>query len=438
LATPIDEVVNVTLSLQSIQVERAGFGLPLIISSDSVALDKISEYTSAQSMLSAGYDDDHPTYLMGQKLFSQSPRPRKILVGRRTLPPTLRWAITPVVVNSTAYDVVVDGEDAGFTSDGSATATEIINGLKADIDTLGLPLTTSNQTTYLRVLEDVAGAWHSLKVANSKLLKIAQDNADPGIATDLALIQSQRNDWYVLLNPFASAAEIAAEAAWVEANKKLLIQQSQDSDIVNTVLAGATDIAATLKSAAYARTAIVYSEDNGNFVDSAWAGKTLPWDAGSEQWAYKRLAGVFASNLDDTQYANAIAKNCNVFITIAGVNLTTKGVTASGEYIDVTRGSDAYVADIQESVFLAIIKPDTKQPLDDGGIQALVAAAKGAQDRAVIRKFLRVSAENTVTAPLADDIPDADRIARNVPDMVVNGKLAGGILTTDITVTLTP
>jgi hypothetical protein len=438
VATPIEEVVNVTISLQSIQLDRAGYGLPLILSDDTVTGDLISEYSSAQAMTSAGYATSHPTYLMASILFSQSPRPKTILVGRRTLKPTRRWAITPVVTNSTRYRMTVNDDDEAvdYTSDASATAAEIIAGLKTDIDALSLGVTTSDQTTYLRIVENTPGAWHQLSVSNTKLLKVAVDHADPGIATDLAAIQAVRNEWYTLLIPTPSSAEIAAAAAWIEAAKKLLIVQSQDSDIINTVASGATDIAATLKAAAYARTAVIYSGDNSNFADAGWAGKVLPTDAGSEQWAYKTLAGVTADVLDDTQYANAMAKNANVYVTIAGVNLTTKGKTASGEFIDVTRGSDAFRTDIQENVLLALIAGN-KQAMDDGGIQAVVAAIKGSQSRFEDRKFLRAG-QQTVTAPLADDISDADRSARILPDVVANNKLAGAILTVDLTVTITP
>lgn len=429
---PLSDIVNVIISVQSAQLEREGFGVPCILGLNTHFAERARTYTTLAGMVSDGFLVTDVEYLMASRLFSQSPRPPKVIVARRVSKPTLRWAITPTATNSALYQLKVDGNLVGITADASATVTEIIAALKTQIDALGLAVTVSDQTSYMRIVSNVAGAWHTVEAVNTSLLAVKQDQDDAGVVNELNALVAEENGWYVLLNPVGGEDEIALAAEWVESHGKLYIADSQDSAIENTVLAGAGDIAATLKGLAYARTAVAYHRSNGAFFGAGWAGRVLTIDAGAETWAFKTLAGVPAMTMTDTQVKNVLDKKGNVYTTLLGQNKVQNGTTASGAFIDTTRGSDALRADIGENVFLAVTAPD-KLSYDDGGVAVVKAQVRASLQRFVDRGFLRASPEPTVTAPLVEDISSVDRGNRLLPDVEFTAQLAGAIQSTTIT-----
>jgi hypothetical protein len=429
---PISDIVNVVISVESAQLEREGFGVPCILGFSNRFADTAREYTSVAGMVTDGFLTTDVEYRMASAIFAQSPRPPRIVVARRANKPTMRWAVTPVAANSTVYSMKVNGNTVSYTSDADATLSEIIAGLKTAIDALNLDITVSDQTTYMRIVADAAGTWFSVEPTNPALIGVAQDHADAGIATDLNTLIAYNNTWYGLLSPDASSASIAAAAAWVETNKKLYIADSQDTEVEQHVASGATDIAATLEAAAYARTALAYHRNNAAFFGSAWMGRVFTIDAGSETWAFKELAGVPVMTMTDTQAANVKAKNGNTYVSIYGRNLVLGGTTASGEYVDVTRGSDWLRSDIGERVFLALTEPN-KLPFTDGGIAVVKNQVRASLAEAVSRRFLSEDPAPTVTAPLAADVSSADKAARLLPDVNFEGVLAGAIHSTTIT-----
>lgn len=432
---PLSDVVNVTISVESAQLERAGFGIPLILGLSDRFPERQRTYSSLAAMVTDGFETTDVEYKEAGRLFAQTPRPPQVVVGRRINVPTMRWAITPVAVNNATYRMSIDGHDISVDGGASATVTAIIAALKTAIDLLALPVTVSDQTTYMRILANAAGAWHAISVADPSLLGCAQDHDDAGIADDLDAILAENSTWYGLVSPDASADSVAEAADWVETNQKLYAADSQDTAVETHVLAAATDIAATLKTAGYARTFLCYHRDNSAFFGAAWLGRVLPIDAGSEMWAYKTLAGVAALSFTDTQAKNISDKYANYYTAVYGQNLTFKGLTAAGEYIDVTRGSDWQTADIGERVFLAVTSPDGAQklPFDDNGVAVVKNQVRASLKEGIRRLFLKATPAPTVTAPLVADVADADKRARTLPDVAFTAELAGAIQSVTIT-----
>lgn len=427
---PLSDVVNIIISVESAQLQREGFGIPLVLGfSNRFGPERSRTYSSLAGMVSDGFQTTDPEYKEAQRIFGQTPRPPTIVVARRANKPTLRWAITPVALNNGVYQMKVNGTLISVTADGTATIAEIIALLKTQIDLLSLPLTVSDQTTYMRVLETTAGAWHSIEVLNPNLLGIAQDHADAGIAADLDSLIAEDSSWYGLVSPDQSSASILAAAAWIEANKKLYAADSQDSAIETHVLAGATDVAAAVKDAGYARTFVNYHRNNAAFFSAGWMGRVFPIDAGSEMWAYKTLAGVDAMPLTDTQAKNVTDKYANHYTRVFGKNLTQRGTTGAGEYVDVTRGSDWLRYDMGGRVFLSVTEPEgaEKLPFDDNGVGVIKNQVRASLKEAQRRLFIKEFPAPVVTAPLVADISDVDKRARNLPDVSFEAELAGAI-----------
>jgi hypothetical protein len=404
---PASDVVDVQIIAQTGGLSVPGFGTPLILGGYSKTYPERVRFYSDLPSVAADFAAGTPEYLAAQAILAQNPHPTRLAVGRCALPPTPRWTVTPVVTNQavTTYKVWIGGVAYSFTSDATPTAADVVTGLTAAVNaaTATHGLTASGVATL--VLTGAAGAWQSVKVDDVNLLRIVQDHADPGIATDLAAIVLETSDWYALVNPWNSTAEVLAIAAWAEANGKLFLAETQETEVVDTADAAATDVAHQLKALAYRHTACVYDPANSAFLDAGMLGACLPLDPGSETWALKTIAGVPARNHTATQLANLRAKNCGWYYTIFGRNVTQQGKTSDGEFIDTIRFIDWQTIDIQSRVFLAMANAK-KIPYTDAGatiIQGQVIASLEAGETvgglvpgSSVVTVLKVSAQNPI------------------------------------------
>jgi hypothetical protein len=116
---------------------RAGYGIPLILSPNVAWAERVRSYTSLSGVAS-DFGATTPEYLAAQSIFSQNPKPTKIMIGRLANKPTVAWKITvSSVLNLTAYSVQIGTQTATYTSDANATNDEIADGLAAAITALG-------------------------------------------------------------------------------------------------------------------------------------------------------------------------------------------------------------------------------------------------------------------------------------------------------------
>lgn len=438
----LDAIVNVVLSSATQQVTRRGFGTPMILGCSNKFAEPCRTYTEPSEMVTDGFLVTDPEYLAAQAVKAQEPCPASFKVARRDNPPTLRWAFTPLAKNSTKYTLTVDGVDVEFTSDADASVAEIVAGLVAAGTLAAIPdITFSNvDDASVRITAGTAGRWHtvvlSLRDIARGLGNIAQDNADGGIATDLAALLLYDADWYgLVLAGSHSAAEITAAATWIESAERLMVAASQDSEIITHALAGATDIAAALATASRARTAVIYHPKCGQFAGAALQGRVLPLSPGSETWAYKTLSGVdICTEMTPTHITNALAKKANIYQSLGGLGVTRPGLVAANEWIDVIRFRDWLVARLQEDVFGSLVRSD-KVPFTDKGISVVEKDI-----RSVLQEGVEVGGleeQYSVTVPKSVDVSQSDKAARRLDDVRFQAYLAGAIHTLQINGVLT-
>jgi hypothetical protein len=81
---PINDIVNVAISVSSVSAVRAGFNLGLIIGSSAIvsAVDRVKLYSSLEEMIAAGFDAAKPEHKAALLYFSQNPKPTKVAIGR--------------------------------------------------------------------------------------------------------------------------------------------------------------------------------------------------------------------------------------------------------------------------------------------------------------------------------------------------------------------
>lgn len=320
----------------------------------------------------------------------------------------------------------------------SSTVSEVINGLRSEIDALGLAVTTSDQTTFLRVVANTAGAHHGLKVLAADTitkLKVAQDHVDPGLAADLSAIAAENSsNWYALLSGFNSKACVAAIATFTEANEKLYLADSLDSDIANlsatSDTGGSQTIAGLLKADNFFRTALMYHDDCGEFAAAAWAGSVLPSDPGSETWAFHTLAGVSSVNLTETQRTNILAKNANCYELVAGIAITETGKVSANEWIDVIRFRDWLSINMQADIFAAFTQASQagrKVAYTDAGISIIQGIVLARLKAGVDVGGLSSSPAPTCTVPLVKNVSPTDKANRVLNNVNFSGILAGAI-----------
>jgi len=266
---------------------------------------------------------------------------------------------------------------------------------------------------------DIASACFAQNPRPEKVIVAPLTAADYGDSIQAAYDVSK--DWYAVLIASRADADIADAAAKVEVLKRLLLACSSSAAVL---AASSVNILNTLNAANYDRTVYMWSADQANFPEAAWAGRVLPTDPGSATWKFKTLAGIAADSLTGTQstYIRTTKKG-NTYETMGGVSITREGTVVSGEFIDIIIGIDWLKARIEEDVFQQLVNSD-KIPYTNAGIAIIENILRTRLQDAVAQGVL---SSFTVSVPDVATILSADKIARTLPDVTFTGVLAGAI-----------
>lgn len=428
MAGTLNDLFNVQITTTISGLTRVGFGTPLIAAYHTLYADRVREYTSLAGMVDDGFAVTDLEYIAASKIFSQTPRPVSLKIGRLANRPTQVIKLTPNVYNSTAYTLTVNGTDFTYTSDASATAKEIVEGLAALIT--GVDVTPTEDDSVLTLTSaNVVRTGFTLDLDYSQWSAYENTTANPGgggIDTDMTNIEAFDNDFYTYHLAVAGDAIITAAAAHVAAltTRKMLFANVSDSDVLAS---GSSDIASQMKALNYPRLALMFSKSPSEYKAEAWAGIGLPEDPGSINWAYQTLTGVSADAFTSTEAARLESKLCNYYANISGISNTFFGyVSKADNYIDLTHGIDALTVRIQEELY-SLFSSVKKIPYTDAGIQQAKAAVKTVLDRFVKTTFLIDNANLLVTAPLASEVSAEDRADRVLPDLEFSADAQGAI-----------
>lgn len=349
----------------------------------------------------------------------------------------------------TSTGAIVDGGVtwmyAGTGTLGGTTNDAIVYGLKLLLDGFAAPvLATANTLTgvvgskSLQVLANTAGDFFGVEALDLAFLATDQNHADPGIATDLIALKKASSAWYGLITLHNSSAVILAAAAWAEANEKLYIAASMDSEISTVAATIATDVAQQLSNLSYARTALFFHPAPDEFADAAEIARWFPIDPGGDDWRLKTLAGVTVKEYSDTQVTNMTDKFVNWYADLGGANVVQgEGKVAADEFIDVVRFRDWYAARLQERGANTLIQAE-KIPFTDAGIAVFETMIKGLNAEGIRAGGIAPDPAPVVIVPLAADVSAADKAARWLRGVKSSWELAGAIHKLSVTVQATP
>jgi hypothetical protein len=427
----LDTIVNVTVTRDTRAPTQAGFGTPLLVAYHTAWADRARAYTDPDDMLDDGFANSDAAYKMATTLKAQNPSVERFVVGRRSRAFTqvIHWIprnvtvgfVHSLTINGTAYTYTVDtDDDVADIVAGMATATSGA----ADVTTAG----AGTPVTHMTITADDAGELHS--VSTKRGADLFDATADPDLEDDLDDIRaetdaSQSLSWYGILIDSNSAAEIAVAAAWAESRTAQVFVQSADWDIKDAT--ETDDVASTMQTASYARSAGLYHDQVGTYAAAAMMSLHLTFQPGIATMAHKTLAGVPSVNLTGGEKAAIEAKNWSHYTDVGTQGNLFEGKTPAGEFVDIVRDIDFSTARIQETVF-GTLAGVPKVPYTDGGAE---------QIRAAVLSVLRLCSSPdhpifdpesiVVTVPKVLDVPSADRANRVLPNVTYEARLQGAI-----------
>lgn len=433
---PIDQIVKVDISQSTKAVAQPSFSIPLIVGPTDPGwdpADKVHVYTSAEAMLTDGYDVPDPEYAYALALMSQPITPSQFLVGKRTTPIAQvdTFAVNTPDVGARAYAFTLNGTVCTYTSTGADTQQAILTALRTAALATGLvtgAVVGTGSGALLTLTAVAPGAVLAYTAIDTHLTHVAL-TAPVGVANDIAAIKAQNDTWYGWMVALATDADILQAAAWTEAQKKIFLGTSSSSGIGTS---STSDVASKMKNAGYARSGVCFSPGaSTDGVEAAWMGGQLPQTPGSNNWAFKTLAGIAADSLTDTQRSNAIGnpvagiagKNANIHTPVGGVNITQMGTMAGGQFIDITVGVDWLQAVIQTNLF-SFLANSPKIPFTDAGTAVLISGVRAAIDQGVNNGLID-PAGISVTADAVADVSTNQRAQRIAPTINFACRLQG-------------
>lgn len=415
----LSDYVTLNISQTTANLTRAGFGIAMHLSYTPVWSERSRTYTQFTDVVTDFPIATGPEQRAALAYFSQSPSPTTFIIGRGANKPTKTVqvsAISPTANLTYTYKLNVKGTGfadtvVSFTSDGTPTDAEYAAGIVAALNAVASKnYTAAGATSPVTVTGNAPGNWFSIEVADVAYQTTTETTADPGVAADIAAILAENTSWYALHTAFNSKLYGVACAAVIEATgTKIYTPSSNDSSTVLVATTGTADLLDQIKTNAYARTTGWYHRDPSAFFDAAILGKCLPFDPGSETWAFKTLAGVATFPMTGTHRANIIARNGNSYENVAGLNITFYGSTGDGKFIDTRRGLDWLQDDMSKAVFQALAS-NPKIPYTDAGIAIIKSVMTGSLLRAVARGI--ITNAFLVTVPAAATVSSLDKAAR--------------------------
>lgn len=243
---------------------------------------------------------------------------------------------------------------------------------------------------------------------------------------------SQTNGWYVACPAGIPAEKFEGIAQWTETQVKLFAFPVMDMDScpVSSVY---------YRSFGYFIGEKDISEVN-HYLHIAATAKCLNYEAGSETWAYKTLAGVFPSALSTARQRVLEDGHINWYATIAGKSSTMLGQVMAGEWIDVIRFRDWLKNDMQVRITNLFFR-SPKILYTDSGIalvhnQILASLKEGVRRNGISSDEFDENGEcipgYKTSVPASASLTASQRASRKLTGCKFSARLAGAIHAVEI------
>jgi hypothetical protein len=413
MSNKLDQIIDVSISLSTKTITQQGFGTPMFLG-ESMKLDRRVKSYANITEVAVDFASSDPEYKMASAAFSQEKTPASIMIGKKVV--ATSTAIT-AATNPSGDIVNINKADHNLETGASVTVT-------------GFNEAEYNGTFEITKIDDdnfqyTAASTPSATPATGS----GSYTASETWANAIQKCFDFNSTWYALAITSAVEADILSAAGKIEVLKRIFLARSSDADNLDSADTGS--ILYQLKQLGYDRTFTIYNGDTASyFADAAWLGRQLPTIPGSSNWAFKSLTGIIADDLLSSQSSAVFTNNGNTYETFAGQSITRYGKVASGEWIDVIRGSDWLQARLQENLYSTFINVE-KIPYTDAGGDIIENKIREILDEGVENDFIAADADGagqyTITIPDVADISSADKLARLFSGVSFTATLAGAV-----------
>lgn len=420
--TVLTDIVQVNISRETQAVSRAAFNIPMFLAEHTNFSERSRTYTSFTA-LAEDFPSGSSVYEAGLRYFGQELVPASVVIGRKQINGVDGSVAT--VANSTQYSVTINGVTVAITSDGTATAIEIVAALKAAVDAetdiTGVTFTNNLDGTFDVDVVVAGGEWSITASSNLTLVKKASVET---WANALTAVEFSNSQWIALNAETHLDADILELAEAIEAREKVYITSTSSSAVKTS---STTDVASQLKSLGYQKTAIMWKADaDENFPECAWTAYQIQPTPGSNTWAYKTLTGTSVDKLTGTESTNLKAKNVNTYENIGGVNATVGGVMCGSEFIDVMVGVLWLTARMRERIWFRLVNT-SKIAYTQAGVSIIEAEVRAQLQEGIRNNFLADSPAPVITVPDVLAVDPNLRASRTLEDLSFEARLAGAI-----------
>jgi hypothetical protein len=218
-----------------------------------------------------------------------------------------------------------------------------------------------------------------------------------------------------------SDANVSAIAAFAESLDKMYVHSTQQAGVL--VTATTTDIASVLQDAAYDHVLTIYNAAaDTTYAEGGVVGAMASITAGTSTLEDKTMTGVAVDSLNETQRTSLVSKNVAYYMPIAGVNSVFNSKVASGQFFDTIVFADWLKANIAQEIY-GLMKRESdlgrKVSYDEAGFSKIRQACRRVIEIGRASGSISLDIESIVRTPTRDEVSEADRMNRVLPNLVV-------------------
>jgi hypothetical protein len=448
----LDRIADISVNLRERPIALAGFGIPLIAailtSPQDTAWD--TEYGGTVDVIEVDSDNwttvlttigvtsTEDLYVALSDMFGQDESPELVRIGRRATAVAQVVEVDIVGTDDGDYVITINGNDYTFAASadtGSDIEAGLIAAVQGGADAVWVTA-TAGTGDQLIVTSDFAGVPFTLSVsAPSDNLETSIATPNTGLPEDVVIWRAETDDWYFVLETTRTTGNIRALGETIETLRKLYIAQTDDAAAQTNAT---TDPGSLLGPTGLNldRTAVIWHDNDDQFVDAALVGALAGTTPGSETWANVPLSSV--TGIVPTSETNLDNKNYTWLesFTAAGFSMTQGGACASGQWIDLIRLAD-YTRNLIQIRVVTALRDNPKLPYTDAGAAILAGIIEGALGEVadgggIVRESI------SVTVPKVAAQSDADRGNRHFRNITYRATLTGAIHTLDASGDLAP
>jgi hypothetical protein len=349
----LTEIVDVTITQDTVGETQPGFGTPLILSHNATFPERVKYYGSTTEA-AVDWPVTSPEYLGIKAALSQSPHVELVAVGRSVVKPTQQYSILATTVRNSdqrSYRANVLGQGvtattAAYTTDSTASLAKIHNGLLTSLNAVVgrnylatfTPLTyTGHIYTADNTTEIFTITGHGLLTGDGPF-QVTTTSAQPAglsLATDYWVIVIDANTFKLaisLANAFAGTnllistngtgtQTLSGTVATVSATSPLLVTGSAPGNWFSLEV---TDVSALSIKQTHADPGITAELDSIAIEDNTWYAlltnyNSAAYTEAASAWIQAQTKVYIFDDLDTGTITNAVSIGTDAGVTLKGL-----------------------------------------------------------------------------------------------------------------------